>query len=69
MPAIPGMFGIDPFLGTERDILLANRWKFCDEIHFLFPSVSGLGDEVGSGVNALGGVAVVSKVMDVGRRT
>ena len=68
-PAIPAIPGI-PFLGVESEILLANRWKFCDEIRFLLPSTSG--DEetvpVGSGVDTRGGVAVVSNVIDVGRR-
>ena len=73
MPAIPGIPCIPaPFLGVEREILLANRWKFWDEIRFLLPSASGVGDEVeapvGSGVDTRGGVAVVSNVMDVGRR-
>jgi len=68
--AIPGIDGMVGFLGVEREILLASRWKFCDEIRFLLPSASG--DEeapVGSGVDTRGGVAVVSNVMDVGRRT
>jgi hypothetical protein len=68
MLAIPGI----PFLGDEIEILLARRWKFCDEILFLFPSASGLADDdeapVGSGVDTRGGVTVVSNVMDVGRR-
>ena len=73
MPAIPGIpCKPAPFLGVEREILLANREKFCDEIRFLLPSASGVGDEVeapvGSGVDTRGGVAVVSNVMDVGRR-
>lgn len=72
IPAIPGMpCNTAPFLGVEREILLANRWKFCDEIRFLLPSVSGVGVEdvpVGSGVDTRGGVAVVSNVIDVGRR-
>jgi len=70
-PAIPARPGIPPFLGVEREILLANRWKFCDDIRFLLPSASG--DEeaapLGSGVDTRGGVAVVSNVIDVGRRT
>jgi hypothetical protein len=70
MPAIPGI--PIPFLGVEREILLARRWKFCDEILFLFPSASGVGEDeeapVGSGVDTRGGVAVVSNVMAVGSR-
>ena len=74
-PAIPAMPGIPcnpaPFLGVESESRLASRWKFCDEIRFLLPSVSRGGEEppVGSGVATRGGVALVSNVMDVGRRT
>lgn len=72
MPAMPGIPIPAPFLGVEREILLANREKFCDEIRLLLPSASGLEDEaetpVGSGVDTRGGVEVVSNVIDVGRR-
>lgn len=67
--AIPGIDGMVGFLGVEREILLASRWKFCDEMRFLLPSASGEEEApVGSGVDTRGGVVVVSNVMDVGRR-